>query len=92
MASGQMMKASVFVYARDMLLVVDAETTHHLSVQPCELRPAVPLVYLSTTHTQGQNKSKKKTIKGLLVKPHLCVSQSVCSFKCLAIGFTKSCN
>lgn len=47
-ASGQKMKACVFVYACDIMLVVEARAAHHLSVHPCEQRPAVPLVYLST--------------------------------------------
>lgn len=55
-----MMKACVFVYACDMMLVVEAGTTHHLSVHPCEQRPAVPSVLLSTTHTQKKSKKKKK--------------------------------
>ncbi len=45
------MKACVFVHARDAMLVVKSGTTHHLSDYPCEQRPAVPEVYLSTTHT-----------------------------------------
>lgn len=64
------MKARVSaVYACDRTLE-EAATAHHLSVQPCEKRPAVPFQCIHLKHRHAAGKSQKEsryfwlTVKG----------------------------